>query len=192
MKASRVAAPVRPMEHLEHRTHETTRPMAASGSHRRGEPNEPPVRDRLPDALVEIMFEACNVMAVQHRSALYRTALRLTGCPQDADDLVQETYRRAPRLLGTYRPGTNLKAWLIHILHVAYIDRIRTLSRTLGIPLSRLRRSRRAMRRLLMRHSAAGRAVRSRHLVKLPGCLFTRSRPRSLALPNEHPRSRRR
>jgi RNA polymerase sigma-70 factor (ECF subfamily) len=70
-----------------------------------------------------------NEMATQHLDALYRTALRLTGRPQDAEDLVQETYLRAWRSLHTYRPGTNPKAWLFRILHNAHIDRFRASSR---------------------------------------------------------------
>jgi RNA polymerase sigma-70 factor, ECF subfamily len=70
-----------------------------------------------------------NEMAAQHLDALYRTALRLTGRPQDAEDLVQETYLRAWRSLHTYRPGTNPKAWLFRILHNAHIDRFRASSR---------------------------------------------------------------
>ncbi len=71
-----------------------------------------------------------NDMATQHLDALYRTALRLTGRPQDAEDLVQETYLRAWRSLHTYRPGTNPKAWLFRILHNAHIDRFRASART--------------------------------------------------------------
>src|SRR2546428_3472987 len=71
-----------------------------------------------------------NEMAAQHLDALYRTALRLTGRPQDAEDLVQETYLRAWRSLHTYRPGTNPKAWLFRILHNAHIDRFRASART--------------------------------------------------------------
>jgi RNA polymerase sigma-70 factor, ECF subfamily len=69
-------------------------------------------------------------MAKQYLDSLYRTALRLTGRPQDAEDLVQETYLRAWRSLHTYRPGTNPKAWLFRILHNAHIDRFRASSRT--------------------------------------------------------------
>jgi RNA polymerase sigma-70 factor (ECF subfamily) len=71
-----------------------------------------------------------NEMATQHLDSLYRTALRLSGRPQDAEDLVQETYLRAWRSLHTYKPGTNPKAWLFRILHNAHIDRFRASSRT--------------------------------------------------------------
>ncbi len=68
-------------------------------------------------------------MVTGHLDALYRTAHRLTGRPQDAEDLVQETYLRAWRSLQTYRPGTNPKAWLFRILHNAHIDRYRASTR---------------------------------------------------------------
>lgn len=68
-------------------------------------------------------------MVTAHLDALYRTGLRLTGRPQDAEDLVQETYLRAWRSLHTYRPGTNPKAWLFRILHNARIDQYRASTR---------------------------------------------------------------
>ena len=63
--------------------------------------------------------------AMQHLDALYRTALRMTRNPQDAEDLVQETYLRAYRFFDKFQPGTNLRAWLFKILTNAYINRYR-------------------------------------------------------------------
>lgn len=51
-----------------------------------------------------------------HLDALYRTALRMAGNPQDAEDLVQDTYLRAYRFFDRFQPGTNLRAWLFKIL----------------------------------------------------------------------------
>jgi RNA polymerase sigma-70 factor (ECF subfamily) len=81
----------------------------------------------LPPSTEAVLFEE---MVTSHLDPLYRTALRLTGRPQDAEDLVQETYLRAWRSLHTYRPGTNPKAWLFRILHNAHIDRYRASTRT--------------------------------------------------------------
>ena len=63
--------------------------------------------------------------AMQHLDALYRTALRMTRNPQDAEDLVQETYLRAYRFFDRFQPGTNLRAWLFKILTNTYINRYR-------------------------------------------------------------------
>src|SRR6266568_1958243 len=52
----------------------------------------------------------------RHLDALYRSALRLTRKPEDAEDLVQETYLRAYRYRNRFKPGTNEKAWLFSII----------------------------------------------------------------------------
>jgi len=61
--------------------------------------------------------------------SLYRTALRLTHRPADAEDLVQETYLKAFRAASQFTPGTNLRAWLFTILHNTARNRARDLSR---------------------------------------------------------------
>jgi RNA polymerase sigma-70 factor (ECF subfamily) len=60
--------------------------------------------------------------ALKHLDALYRTALRMTRNPQDAEDLVQDTYLRAYRFFDQFEPGTNLRAWLFKILTNSYIN----------------------------------------------------------------------
>jgi RNA polymerase sigma-70 factor (ECF subfamily) len=61
--------------------------------------------------------------------SLYRTALRLTRRPADAEDLVQETYLKAFRAANRFAPGTNLKAWLFTILHNTARNRVRDRAR---------------------------------------------------------------
>ncbi|HKT81216.1 MAG TPA: sigma-70 family RNA polymerase sigma factor [Vicinamibacterales bacterium] len=63
--------------------------------------------------------------ALSHVDSLYRTALRLTRSPADAEDLVQDTYLRAFRAADTFEPGTNLRAWLFTILHNTARNRFR-------------------------------------------------------------------
>ncbi len=57
--------------------------------------------------------------------SLYRTALRMTNNPQEAEDLVQETMLKAFRFANTYQRGTNLRAWLFRILNTSAINRYR-------------------------------------------------------------------
>ncbi|WP_027019358.1 sigma-70 family RNA polymerase sigma factor [Corynebacterium sputi] len=60
---------------------------------------------------------------------LYGAALRMTRNPADAEDLVQEAYVKAYQGFRSYRPGTNLKAWLYRILTNAYINDYRKAQR---------------------------------------------------------------
>jgi RNA polymerase sigma-70 factor, ECF subfamily len=71
-------------------------------------------------------FEADALAAID---SLYRAALRLTRVPADADDLVQETYLKAFRAADSFRPGTNLRAWLFTILHNTARNRARDRAR---------------------------------------------------------------
>jgi RNA polymerase sigma-70 factor (ECF subfamily) len=61
--------------------------------------------------------------------SLYRTALRLTREPADAEDLVQDTYLKAFRAADSFEPGTNLRAWLFTILHNGARNRARDRAR---------------------------------------------------------------
>ncbi len=66
---------------------------------------------------------------VEHLSALRAFALSLTGRPDAADDLVQDCIERAWRAFGSYRPGTNMRAWLFTILRNSFYSSRRRLSR---------------------------------------------------------------
>ncbi|SFN12853.1 RNA polymerase sigma-70 factor, ECF subfamily [Pseudonocardia ammonioxydans] len=60
---------------------------------------------------------------------LYGAALRMTRNPPDAEDLVQETFLKAYSAFGSFRRGTNLKAWLYRILTNTYINGYRKRQR---------------------------------------------------------------
>ncbi len=67
--------------------------------------------------------------ALAQLDSLYRTALRLTRNPADAEDLVQETFLKAFRAADRFDPGTNLRAWLFTILHNSARNRARDRAR---------------------------------------------------------------
>src|SRR4051812_32877093 len=58
---------------------------------------------------------------IPHLDAVYRFALRLTGSPADAEDLVQETFLRAFRAWDQYTPGTRAKSWLFTICRNVFL-----------------------------------------------------------------------
>ena len=70
--------------------------------------------------------------AVVHLNSLYNYALHLTMNPDDAEDLVQETYLKAYRFFNSFERGTNCKAWLFKILKNNYINRFRKNSKEPG------------------------------------------------------------
>ena len=68
-------------------------------------------------------------VALPHMDLLYNYALRMTGSPQDADDLLQETFLKAYRFWDSFEQGTNIKAWLFRIMKNSYINRYRKESK---------------------------------------------------------------
>lgn len=68
--------------------------------------------------------------ALSHLDRLYSAALRMTRNSADAEDLVQETYVKALRGRDSFKPGTNMKAWLYRILTNTYINSYRKAVRS--------------------------------------------------------------
>ncbi|MDT5181525.1 MAG: hypothetical protein QOJ95_5723 [Mycobacterium sp.] len=54
--------------------------------------------------------------------ALSRRARRLTNSDADAEDLLQDALLHAYQGFRSFRPGTNLKAWLFRILHNRWVS----------------------------------------------------------------------
>lgn len=67
--------------------------------------------------------------ALAFLDGLYSAALRMTGRPADAEDLVQETYAKAYTSFHQFREGTNLKAWLYRILTTTFLNSRRSQRR---------------------------------------------------------------
>jgi RNA polymerase sigma-70 factor, ECF subfamily len=61
----------------------------------------------------------------EHYAALYRYAFRLTGSPDEAADLTQETFCKAQSRIGQLRDRERAKPWLYTILRNAYLHRLR-------------------------------------------------------------------
>jgi RNA polymerase sigma-70 factor (ECF subfamily) len=66
---------------------------------------------------------------MQYLDQLYSAAMRMTRNPQDAEDLVQETFAKAFASFHQFKQGTNLKAWLYRILTNTFINSYRKKQR---------------------------------------------------------------
>jgi RNA polymerase sigma-70 factor (ECF subfamily) len=71
-------------------------------------------------------FEA---QALIFADSLYAAAMRMTKNPEDAADVVQETFIKAYRAYDSFEQGTNLKAWLFRILTNTFITLYRKKQR---------------------------------------------------------------
>src|SRR6266487_4549135 len=91
------------------------------------ETTQPDARRLAQEARDRVRFEE---EALALADQVYRVARRLVGSKEEAEDLVQETYARAFRAWRSFRPGTNLRAWLFRILTNLNIDRGRRRQRT--------------------------------------------------------------
>ena len=67
--------------------------------------------------------------AMQYADQLYAAALRYTKNPEDAKDLVQDTYLKAFASFHQFEAGTNLKAWLYRVLQTTFINNYRKAQR---------------------------------------------------------------
>lgn len=70
--------------------------------------------------------DAFRALMERHGRAVYRLAHRMTGSPQDAEDVVQETFLRAYRQLGRFESRANFSTWLHRIAVNCSIDLIRS------------------------------------------------------------------
>jgi len=56
---------------------------------------------------------------------LHNLALRLTRSPDQAGDLLQDTYVRAYRAFDTFRPGTDFRAWVFTVMYSVFSNQLR-------------------------------------------------------------------
>lgn len=68
---------------------------------------------------------AFEAEALPHLDAVYRFARTLTGDGARAEDLAQDVMLKAYRAWHQYRPGTNVRAWLLTIVRNTFINQYR-------------------------------------------------------------------
>jgi RNA polymerase sigma-70 factor (ECF subfamily) len=77
-------------------------------------------------------------LVTAYYESLYRYAYRLSGSPQEAEDLTQDTFCQAQRKLAQLRDASRAKAWLFSILRNAYLHRVRSARQEQRIPFDNL------------------------------------------------------
>jgi len=88
--------------------------------------SSPSRTDRADRVALERRFERD---ALPFLDQIYGAAMKMTRNPQDAQDLVQETFTKAFASFSTFTEGTNLKAWLYRIMTNTYINTYRKRQR---------------------------------------------------------------
>jgi RNA polymerase sigma-70 factor (ECF subfamily) len=74
---------------------------------------------------VAVNREQFDKLALSHLDSVYRMALQLVRHPDEASDLVQETYLKALRVADRFEEqGGGIRPWLFKILHNVFYTRI--------------------------------------------------------------------
>ncbi len=69
--------------------------------------------------------DAFEQLALEHLQAVYRLALQLVRHPDEASDLVQETYLKALKVAERFEEqGGGIRPWLFKILHNVFYTRL--------------------------------------------------------------------
>jgi len=66
-----------------------------------------------------------EMQALPHLTTLFRVAIAMCGNTILSEDLVQTTMTKALARFGSFREGSNCKAWLVKILHNTWVDYLR-------------------------------------------------------------------
>ena len=73
--------------------------------------------------------EAFRALVERHSRALFRLAYRITGSEADAEDVVQETFMKAYRNLGSFESRAHFGTWLHRIAANGALDLARSRQR---------------------------------------------------------------
>jgi RNA polymerase sigma factor (sigma-70 family) len=80
-----------------------------------------------------VVFEE---LAMPLFSSLYNFARWLTHDQSDAEDLVQETFRKALNSFALFQPGTNFRAWMFRILKNLFLSSRTKLERRMTVAMN--------------------------------------------------------
>jgi len=68
-------------------------------------------------------------LVTRHQASVHRYLVRLTGAPDTARDLAQDTFLRAFQAIGAWRPEARFRTWLFRIAHNLAMDHLRRARR---------------------------------------------------------------
>ncbi len=68
---------------------------------------------------------AYSRLVKRHQGAVYRYLVRMTGIPETARELAQDTFMRAYQALPSWRPEAKFRTWLFRIAHNLALDHLR-------------------------------------------------------------------
>ena len=74
-------------------------------------------------------IDRLSLLFERHHLRLYNFFLRMTGRPDDGEDLVQEVFLRMIHYRGTYRDDSRFETWMFQIARNARIDSFRKTRR---------------------------------------------------------------
>ncbi|HET9984659.1 MAG TPA: sigma-70 family RNA polymerase sigma factor [Longimicrobiales bacterium] len=83
-------------------------------------------------------LEALGTLYARHADAVYGVALRLTGSPAEAEDVLQDMFVGLPRALGAYTERGRFEAWLKRVAVRVALMHLRTRRRWREVPLDAL------------------------------------------------------
>lgn len=83
-------------------------------------------------------LEALGALYARHADAVYGVALRLTGSPVEAEDVLQDVFVGLPRALRAYAEHGRFEAWLRQVAARVALMRLRARRRRREAPLDAL------------------------------------------------------
>ena len=81
-------------------------------------------------------LDAFEDLVRAHEKTVYNLALRMTGNPEDAEDMAQEAFLKAYRSLPDFRGESKFSVWLYRIVSNVCLDHLRRQSRRPAVSLT--------------------------------------------------------